>query len=177
MKVPYYCRVSGWRKVLPRINQGFLFIFQQVCTVIGLIQRVTRASVVIEGREVGSIDAGILALIGVEKTDGTRQAERLLERMLNYRIFVDSQGKMNLSLRDTGGGLLLVPQFTLVADTRKGNRPGFSNGATPESGNGLFEHLVRQAECAHDVVACGVFGADMQVSLLNDGPVTFWLQV
>ena len=144
---------------------------------IGLIQRVTHASVQIEGELAGSIDQGLLALIGVERQDDERAASRLLERILNYRVFADAEGRMNLSLRDIGAGLLLVPQFTLVADTRKGNRPGFSNGASPQQGKTLFHYLLEEARQQHDSVASGVFGADMQVELLNDGPVTFWLQV
>ena len=144
---------------------------------IGLIQRVTRASVAVEGDVIGQIDSGILALIGVERHDGARQAERLLERILNYRIFADKAGRMNLSVKDVGAGLLLVPQFTLVADTRKGNRPGFSNGASPEEGQHWFEYLLQHASKQYPHIASGEFGADMQVELVNDGPVTFWLQV
>jgi len=144
---------------------------------IGLIQRVSHASVTIDSEVSGSIGQGLLALIGVEKDDTQRKADRLLERMLNYRVFADSDGKMNLGLRDINAGLLLVPQFTLVADTQKGNRPGFSNGAPPALGKSLFEHMLDQARQQHSDVASGVFGADMKVELLNDGPVTFWLQV
>lgn len=144
---------------------------------IGLIQRVSRALVMIDGVTVGKIDQGLLALIGVEKKDTEQMADRLLERMLNYRVFGDADGKMNLSLKDLDAGLLLVPQFTLVADTQKGNRPGFSNGAPPALGETLFEHVLLNARQQHNNVASGVFGADMQVELLNDGPVTFWLQV
>ena len=144
---------------------------------IGLIQRVSHASVSIDGVVAGSVEQGVLALIGIEKDDTQQVAERLLERMLNYRLFSDQDGKMNLSLRDIQAGLLLVPQFTLVADTRKGNRPGFSNGATPQLGKQLYEYLLARAEQQYDIVHSGVFGADMQVELLNDGPVTFWLQV
>jgi D-tyrosyl-tRNA(Tyr) deacylase len=145
--------------------------------VIGLIQRVSRASVTIEGKQAASIDQGLLALVGIEKHDTEQIADRLLERMLNYRVFADDEGKMNLSLRDIEAGLLLVPQFTLVADTSKGNRPGFSNGAPPDRGNALFDYLLVKASRQHDRVGSGVFGADMKVELLNDGPVTFWLQV
>ena len=144
---------------------------------IGLIQRVNHASVTIDGEMTGSIEQGLLALIGVEKSDTEQSAERLLERLLSYRVFGDADGKMNLSLKDINAGLLLVPQFTLVADTQKGNRPGFSNGASPVLGRALFEHMHNQARQLHHDVASGVFGADMQVELLNDGPVTFWLQV
>ena len=144
---------------------------------IGLIQRVTHASVTVEDNIVGEISRGILALIGVERDDGEQQADRLLERMLNYRVFADEAGRMNLSLKDIDAGLLLVPQFTLVADTRKGNRPGFSNGASPEQGAYWFEYLLDRARQEHPHIASGQFGADMKVELLNDGPVTFWLQV
>lgn len=144
---------------------------------IALIQRVTRAHVEVEGRNVGAIDRGILALIGIEATDQTEIARRLLERMLAYRIFSDDAGKMNLNLQQIGGGLLLVPQFTLVADTHKGNRPGFSRGASPEAARSLFEGLTATARAVHAPVASGVFGADMQVHLVNDGPVTFNLHV
>ena len=144
---------------------------------IALIQRVQHASVVVDGETIGAIDEGILALVGVEKEDNEAKANRLLERLLNYRIFADSEDKMNLSLRDNNGGLLLVPQFTLAADTQKGNRPSFSSAATPEQGQQLFSYFVSQAKTEHSKVATGQFGADMKVSLLNDGPVTFWLQV
>jgi D-tyrosyl-tRNA(Tyr) deacylase len=112
----------------------------------------------------------------VEQDDDESRAERLLERLLGYRVFADEAGRMNRSLRDIDGGLLLVPQFTLVADTRKGTRPGFSHGASPELGQQLFSHLCQQAAVRHHTVATGIFGADMQVTLTNDGPVTFWLQ-
>lgn len=143
---------------------------------IGLLQRVTRASVAVAGREVGAIERGLLVLIGVQKDDGEAQAARLLERLLSYRVFPDDSGRMNLSLRDIGGGLLLVPQFTLAADTGKGTRAGFSTAAGPVRARELFESLTRQARAAWPRTACGEFGADMQVSLVNDGPVTFWLE-
>ena len=144
---------------------------------IALIQRVQHANVVVNGETIGAIDEGILALVGVEKEDNEIKANRLLERLLNYRIFADDEGKMNLSLRDTSGGLLLVPQFTLAADTQKGNRPSFSSAATPEQGQQLYNFFVDQAKAEYQKVATGRFGADMKISLLNDGPVTFWLQV
>lgn len=144
---------------------------------IALIQRVTHASVVVNDEVVGQIGPGILALIGVEKGDNEAHADRLLQRLLGYRIFADDQGKMNLCVKDTNGGLLLVPQFTLAADTRKGMRPSFSSAASPQSGEQMFEYLLGQAKQQYPVVASGRFGADMQVSLVNDGPVTFWLQV
>ena len=144
---------------------------------IGLLQRVTTAEVRIDAQSVGRIDTGLLVLVGVERGDGDAQAERLLERLLSYRVFPDNKGRMNRSLADISGGLLLVPQFTLAADTRTGTRPGFSPAADPETGKRLFDYLVARARTAHAVVQTGVFGADMQVSLTNDGPVTFWLRV
>jgi len=144
---------------------------------IGLIQRVTEARVEVDNRTVAQIGRGILALIGVEKQDTSARAERLAQKIIQYRIFSDADGKMNLSLQDTDGELLLVPQFTLPADTRKGNRPGFSSAAPPETGQRLFRELADFAREAHGRVQTGVFGANMQVSLTNDGPVTFWLQV
>lgn len=144
---------------------------------IGLLQRVTHAQVEIDGTVVGGIDSGLMVLVGVEKTDSEPQADRLLERLLGYRVFADQDGKMNLSLKDIDGGLLLVPQFTLPADTKKGMRPSFSSAAPPEQGEKLFNHLVRKARHSHPNVATGRFGTDMQVNLTNDGPVTFWLRV
>jgi D-tyrosyl-tRNA(Tyr) deacylase len=144
--------------------------------VIGLLQRVSRAEVRVAGSRVGAIGAGLLVLVGVQCDDDEAQAERLLERLVAYRVFPDQAGKMNLSLLDTGGGLLLVPQFTLVADTRKGRRPSFSGAAPPALGERLFGHMVRCAAARLGEVACGRFGADMQVSLVNEGPVTFWLE-
>ncbi len=144
---------------------------------IGLIQRVTCARVEVENRAVAQIERGILALVGVEKQDTSASAKRLAQRIIQYRIFPDSAGKMNLSLRDIAGELLLVPQFTLPADTRKGTRPGFSSAAPPETGQRLFQELSDFARDAHGQVQTGVFGANMQVSLTNDGPVTFWLRV
>ncbi len=144
---------------------------------IGLLQRVSSARVEVDGRVVGQIGRGLLVLIGVERGDTPAKAERLLERLLGYRVFPDREGRMNLSLQDVAGGLLLVPQFTLAADTRKGTRAGFSSAATPEEGERLFRYLLERAHQAQGDCAAGVFGADMQVSLTNDGPVTFWLQV
>ena len=143
---------------------------------IGLIQRVTAAAVRVDGRMVGEIGRGLLTLVGVRRDDDANAADRLLERLLGYRVFPDANGRMNLSLRDTGGGLLLVPQFTLAADTHKGTRAGFSAAAAPEAARALFAYLADKAGSAHSPVATGVFGADMQVSLVNDGPVTFWLE-
>lgn len=144
---------------------------------IGLLQRVTRAQVTVAGEPVGAIAAGLLVLVGVERGDGEAQAARLLERLLGYRVFADADGRMNRSLADTGGGLLLVPQFTLPADTQKGTRPSFTPAAAPADGERLFRHLLGLAEAEHAPVASGRFGADMQVELVNDGPVTFWLRV
>lgn len=142
---------------------------------IALIQRVTHAEVTVDGASAGRIDNGVLALIGVVKDDTRRNAERLVERLLGYRIFPDDQGRMNLSVRDIGGGLLLVPQFTLAADTRKGTRPGFSTAAPPELAESLFLQLVEIARATHSPIATGQFGAEMSVALVNHGPVTFWL--
>ena len=144
---------------------------------IGLLQRVSAARVCIDARCVGEIGRGILVLVGVERDDTEAEADRLLERLLGYRVFSDDTGRMNLSLRDVQGGLLLVPQFTLAANTRKGTRAGFSSAASPEAGQQLFEFLVSRARESWQETGCGVFGADMQVELTNDGPVTFWLQV
>lgn len=144
---------------------------------IGLLQRVSEARVGVNGEIVGAIGRGLLVLVGVERGDGEAEAERLLERLLGYRVFADAQGKMNLSLRDVAGGLLLVPQFTLPADTRKGTRPGFSPAAPADVGHRVFEYLAQRARSEHATVATGRFGADMQVTLTNDGPVTFWLRV
>jgi D-tyrosyl-tRNA(Tyr) deacylase len=143
---------------------------------IALIQRVTTASVAVDGRVCGAIGAGLLALVGVERGDGPPQVARLLERLLDYRVFADEAGRMNRSLRDTGGGLLLVPQFTLAADTSSGTRPGFSTAAEPALARALYEQLLEAACRAHGEVASGEFGAHMEVSLTNDGPVTFWLE-
>jgi D-aminoacyl-tRNA deacylase len=145
--------------------------------VIALLQRVTEARVSVEGRTVGEIGPGVLALVCAERGDTVSSAERLVERILAFRLFADGAGKMNLSVRDTDGGLLLVPQFTLAADTRGGNRPSFSAAADPALGRSLFAHALAQARAAHAPVATGEFGAHMQVSLVNDGPVTFWLRV
>lgn len=143
---------------------------------IGLLQRVLSARVEIDGKTVGGIKRGLLVLVGVEQGDDVERADRLLERLLGYRVFPDNAGKMNLSVGDIGGGLLLVPQFTLAADTDKGMRPSFTPAASPELGQRLFDYLVEQARTQHVPVESGVFGADMQVTLTNDGPVTFWLQ-
>jgi D-aminoacyl-tRNA deacylase len=143
---------------------------------IALIQRVLHAQVRVEGQLIGAIEAGALALVGIVAADEATSAARLLQRVLDYRIFPDAAGRMNRSLRDTGGGLLLVPQFTLAADTRRGNRAGFSTAAPPEQAEALFAHLLELARAAHRPVAAGRFGAHMQVALVNDGPVTFWLE-
>ena len=143
---------------------------------IGLLQRVSAARVEVGGDTVGEIDAGLLVLVGIERGDGEAQADRLLDRLLGYRVFADAEGKMNLSVRDCGGGLLLAPQFTLAADTRKGMRPSFTPAAPPAEGERLFDYLIEQAGRRHAPVAAGRFGAHMRVSLTNDGPVTFWLR-
>ncbi len=143
---------------------------------IGLIQRVKHANVAVDGEVIGQIDQGLLALVGVQKHDDKASADKLLKRMLSYRVFADAEDKMNLSLSDIGGGLLLVSQFTLAADTQKGARPSFSSAASPDLGRELFDYVVNQARTQHPIVETGRFGADMQVSLLNDGPVTFWLE-
>jgi D-tyrosyl-tRNA(Tyr) deacylase len=143
---------------------------------ITIIQRVSSAKVTVNNQDIGKIDIGIMALVAVEKEDGEKEAQRLLERILNYRIFADNQDRMNLSLRDIDGGLLLVPQFTLAADTNSGNRPSFTPAATPEKGRQLFSYLQEIAKVTYPKVAFGQFGADMQVALINDGPVTFTLR-
>ena len=143
---------------------------------IGLLQRVTEASVDIDAQRVASIGPGLLVLVGVRPTDDQASALRLLSRLLQYRVFADESGKMNLNLAQTQGDLLLVPQFTLAADTHKGLRPGFSTAAPPEQGRQLFDTLVQAARTQHSRVETGVFGAHMRVSLTNDGPVTFWLE-
>lgn len=143
---------------------------------ISIIQRVTEAKVTVNHQDIGQIATGIIALVAVEKNDTEKQAERLLERILNYRIFADEQDRMNLSLRDINGGLLLVPQFTLAANTDKGNRPSFTSAATPEHGRLLFAYLQQLAINAYAKVQFGEFGADMQVALVNNGPVTFTLR-
>lgn len=141
-----------------------------------LIQRVRHARVDVEGERVGAIDQGLLVLIGVERDDTSERADKLLHKLLRYRVFGDEQGKMNRSLTDIGGGLLLVSQFTLAADTGSGLRPSFSSAAPPALGEELYDYLVAQARLLHAPVACGRFGADMQVHLQNDGPVTFLLE-
>lgn len=143
---------------------------------ISLLQRVTSASVTVDGEAVGAIGAGLMVLVAVEPGDGEPQARRICERLLGYRVFSDDAGRMNLSLADIGGGLLLVPQFTLAADTRKGMRPSFTSAASPEEGRRWFDRLVELARAAHPEVATGRFGAHMQVRLVNDGPVTILLR-
>lgn len=144
---------------------------------IALLQRVSQAAVHVNDEEVGSIGKGLLVLLAVQPGDGEAQADRMLERLLAYRVFPDSEDRMNLDLRQASGGLLLVPQFTLAADTRKGNRPSFTRAAPPELGEKLFEYISDRARAVHPVTGFGQFGANMQVSLVNDGPVTFWLEV
>ena len=154
------------------------FIFSQWNNlVIALLQRVSHASVVINNETVGSIGHGLLAFIGVERGDAHAHADRLLERVLSYRMFSDAAGKMNLSVQDVAGGLLLVSQFTLAADTHSGNRASFTPAAPPEVGETMFNYILAQARAKHGAVETGCFGANMKVSLVNDGPVTFWLRV
>ena len=143
---------------------------------ISIIQRVSQAKVTVDAIDIGIIGQGIMALLAVEKLDTCKQADRLLERILNYRIFADADGKMNLSLRDIQGGLLVVPQFTLAADTEKGNRPSFASAAAPELGRELFSYVQQQALKIYPGTQFGQFGADMHVALINDGPVTFTLR-
>jgi D-tyrosyl-tRNA(Tyr) deacylase len=145
--------------------------------VIALLQRVTEANVRVSNKTVGSIDKGLLILLGIERNDSEKQADRLVERFMGYRIFSDADDKMNLSVMDISGGILLVPQFTLAADTQKGMRPGFSSAASPEESERLFDYVVAKTKTHCNNVRTGVFGADMKVSLVNDGPATFWLQV
>lgn len=144
---------------------------------IALIQRVTEAKVVVDDKNIGEIQQGLLAFIGIEKNDSETELTRLLDKILSYRVFADADDKMNLSVRDINGGLLLVPQFTLAADTQKGCRPSFSSAAAPELGEVLFSEFINQAKNKYQHIETGQFGADMKVSLINDGPVTFWLQV
>lgn len=143
---------------------------------IGLLQRVSRARVRVRDRDVGAIDAGLLVLVGVQRGDDETKADRLLERLLGYRVFPDQDGRMNHSVAEVGGGLLLVPQFTLAADTQKGTRPSFTSAAPPADARRLFDYLVEKASAIHPLVATGEFGAEMQVTLVNEGPVTFWLE-
>lgn len=144
---------------------------------IGLLQRVSRARVTVSGDVCGQIGAGLMVLICAERNDTPAQADALLERLLNYRVFADERGRMNRSLVQVAGGLLLVPQFTLAADTRSGLRPSFTPAAAPDVARDLFDGLLAKARARHPLVEAGVFGADMQVELVNDGPVTFWLRV
>lgn len=144
---------------------------------IGLLQRVSEAEISVQNQSIAKIASGLLVLIGIEKDDREKQADRLLQRLLNYRVFNDSDGKMNRSLLDINGDLLLVSQFTLAADTHKGQRPSFSAAADPVTGERLYDYLVASAVKKYAQVQSGIFAADMQISLVNDGPVTFWLQV
>jgi D-tyrosyl-tRNA(Tyr) deacylase len=144
---------------------------------IGLIQRVSSAAVSVNGQTTGQIPRGLLLFICAERWDTEKESDRLLERVLTYRVFADDAGKMNRSVRDVNGGLLIVSQFTLAADTSSGTRPSFTPAADPATGRALYDYFVTQAKAAHPLVATGEFGADMQVSLVNDGPVTFWLRV
>ncbi len=143
---------------------------------IALLQRVSKASVSVDGSVIARIDSGLLVFVGVQKGDREKQALRLCERILGYRVFEDNRGRMNLSLSDTGGGLLLVPQFTLAADTERGMRASFTSAAAPDVASELFDLVASSAAKTHVKVMCGEFGADMQVALVNEGPVTFWLK-
>jgi len=177
VKWNFWIRKSGFRASSGNISEDREK--SSAINVIALLQRVAGASVSIGGTVTASIGAGLLALVGVRPVDTEESALRLLARMLQYRIFADEAGKMNLSLRQTQGGLLLVPQFTLAADTRKGLRPGFSGAAPPEQAQQLFEVMLQAARAQygqHGQVESGVFGANMQLSLTNDGPVTIWLE-
>jgi D-aminoacyl-tRNA deacylase len=144
---------------------------------IALLQRVAEASVSVEGQCIGRIARGLLVLLCAERGDSEKEADALLNKLLGYRVFADADGKMNLSLAQTQGGLLLVPQFTLAADTRSGTRPSFTPAAPPAEASRLFDYTLSRARAVHSPVEAGRFGADMQVALVNDGPVTFWLQV
>lgn len=143
---------------------------------IALLQRVSHASVQVDGKQIAQIKRGLLLFIGIEKNDDESIANRLIERFLGYRVFADQEGKMNLSVTDIEGGVLLVPQFTLAADTHKGARPSFSSAASPQLGKALFQYVIQQTRRRYPQVCAGEFGANMQVQLQNDGPVTFWLQ-
>lgn len=142
----------------------------------GLIQRVSHARVDVAGQSVGAIDNGLLLLLGVEAKDDRESADKLLHKVLNYRVFSDEKGRMNLNVQQAGGGLLVVSQFTLVAETERGLRPSFSRGANPQQAEALYDYLIERAQSQFAPVACGIFAADMQVSLTNDGPVTFLLE-
>ena len=144
---------------------------------IGLLQRVSTANVIVDNKVIGEIDGGLLVFLGIEREDNEQNASRLINRILTYRVFADDEDKMNLSLTDVQGGLLLVPQFTLAADTKKGTRPGFSTAALPHLAEELFHYSVNVAKQNHNKVSQGKFGADMKINLTNDGPVTFWLKV
>ena len=143
---------------------------------IALLQRVSEASVTVDGKIIGSIGRGLMVLLCAERGDTETEADALLNRLLGYRVFYDENGKMNLSITSVEGGLLLVPQFTLAADTRSGTRPSFSPAASPDEGKRLYDYFVQQARSRHPIVETGTFGADMKVALINDGPVTFWLE-
>jgi len=143
---------------------------------IGLLQRVTSASVMVDQQLIGNIDRGLLVLVAVHRNDKDRDVKRLAERILTYRVFPDTQGRMNRSVQDEAGGLLLVPQFTLAANTRKGTRASFTEGADPDKATACFDQLVAECRDQLKIVETGQFGANMQVALVNDGPVTFWLE-
>ena len=159
---------------LPLLGEGINTA--NTTTMIALLQRVTEAKVVVDGNTIGAIHAGLMVLVCAEREDTEKQADDLLKKLLAYRVFSDDAGKMNLSVSDVQGGLLLVPQFTLAADTNSGTRPSFTPAAPPDIGKRLFDYFVAQARSKHAQVETGSFGADMKVSLTNDGPVTFWLK-
>lgn len=144
---------------------------------LGLLQRVSQASVTVDGGIVGAIDQGLLVLLGVQKGDSRETADRLIDKMLAYRVFADADNKMNLNVQQVGGGILVVSQFTLAADTNKGLRPSFSSAADPAQARALYDYLVEQLRARHPIVATGIFAADMKVALVNDGPVTFMLEM
>ena len=167
--MPYDSRAIGDKGPLAGQNGGLGEIM------IGLLQRVSDAHVDVDGETIGRIGRGLLVLVAVHRDDSEKDIERLAERLLGYRVFPDEDGRMNLSVRDVGGGLLLVPQFTLTADTKKGTRASFTRGASPEKAADYFDRLVAACRARLETVETGMFGANMQVSLTNDGPVTFWL--
>ena len=170
-------RFAARRVICPNYSAARSYCNWGHLAVIGLIQRVAYANVKVAGQTVGEIDQGILLLLGVERDDDLSHVQKLAKKIVNYRIFSDEAGKMNLNVQQVGGAILVVSQFTLVADTAKGNRPGFSKGATPEHGKAVYEAMLRELQQYPINVASGEFGADMQVSLCNDGPVTFQFQI
>jgi D-tyrosyl-tRNA(Tyr) deacylase len=165
------------RQIVAAQGYNAAFRLRSEGNMLALLQRVKEAKVEVAGELVGAIAQGLLVFLGVERNDDRAAAERLLQKVLAYRVFADAEGKMNLNVQEAGGGVLVVSQFTLAADTAKGLRPSFSSAKPPEEAEQLYDFFVQQARGLHGPVACGRFGADMQVSLINDGPVTFLLQV